>query len=801
MITQTNELVSRRNISSNVEDECLRDNVLSEIDEYAKKNSRCILVTSEPFYGKTTVLRQFYKQNLHNAAIYYVKDDLYRDKIEYIIKDICEQLLQFTSEKTFRRLDKLDIDSIPMHQAIQVFEKIYNDLCKQVTREQKKFFLIIDGLDKLSDEVYSGLLEVIPPGDSNGFHIIFSLDIHSPRILNREYSSVKVGKFSLSETRDLFSPYINDRNKIDYIHDFCNGIPGYVTEILQNIKENPKILELENLNDYINFESRLDKIWSELNLSNEVINFMSLIAFAPEKLVESQIKEILSLEDDLDYLIEDIHFIRKENDIIFYPEIYKRYITEKLSVYKPDAIKLLIEFYQNKEKNLQSILYLSNLYVEDNNYDKLKDLLSTKTIANSVKDLTGTELLRENITLLLNMSLENKDWGVYLNALLTDSIISEIVQTPPTIENDIRTLLALKEYQDSINLASLCSLEEDRCLLLSIICKCLKKDEINIPQEFLDEIKNSFNKSSEFNSELLDKWIAICTNLFPIDMQLSMDIVKELAERSNFEISKEKLMDHLLLKVFLNLGEENDSETVGAINDITKEIDNSELRDFLNINTSDQENTFIEVLSKIENIGDVSAKIFYINSWCLNNKGNPEVINVIYYILDKFKKDMNYTLSIRDLRILTEAANSIEDIGNLNDLLNKFEFAENSTTKSPIHENIRFQLMLVQLESRNDLTKAKQRYLKTIQYSDDIQESDIKAFSYVMLLKYYVNLYNESETELYDSLRKKVIETFNIIFLQSALQSKVIVDTFYELSVIDYQLSLDLAKQVNTEKN
>ena len=800
MLQQTKSK-SIKNLNTHGEDQCLRDNVISDINDFILDKKRCILITGKPFMGKTTVIEQFYKQNMDFVAKYTVKEDPYRDKVEYIIKDLCEQLLNMSSPNFKSRINQIELDEMPMQQAMLLFERIYNHLCKRIYKEKMRFFLIIDGLDKLSEEVYTNLLNNIPNGDPNGFHILLTLDSNSERVIGREYSKVKVGRFSISETKYLLSPYITDDSIINKIHDFCHGIPGYIQEYLQNIKANPNLLDEENIDDYVDFNSRIDEQWAKLELSEIASQLLALITYAPENFNKDIISQILELED-VNSLIQDIYFLRVDvNEYISYPEVYKKHFKEKLKNNKNYIRQLLIKHYTSLDStDIQNILYLSNLYVEDGDYERLKQLISTNTLSDYVKNMTGTELLRENLSILEEKSLENKDWSTYLSSIFANSVITEVVKTSPSIETDIQTLLAIKQYQEALNLAALCTLDEDRCLFLSIICKKLETDGIDVPQNILQDIYESSKDSNnikEFNKEVVDKWISISANIFPINTQLSMDIVREIAKHSDLEVSKEKLMDHLLLRLFLSLDSknENQDDVLGGLEDITKQLDNQDFKSFLNITTASQESNFEEVLKKLEDVNDVSAKLFYINRWCLNNKGNPDILKLVHYTLEQFRTNMDYTLTFRDLRIFAEAANSVSEIENLTELIENLRIAEVGTTKSPNQEYVKYRLLLGELIYRQDPKIAEQLYTELLEYINSIIEVDIRAYSYVLFLKYLIKNNLNYET----SVKEKIIETFDKIFIQSALQSDLIAETISELCLIDFELSIALCESINTE--
>lgn len=778
---------------------CLRDNLLMEIEELINERNRCILITGQEFMGKTVLLEQFIDRYPDSSIQYFVKDDPYRDIVEFVIKDLCEQMLILLGE------NPIDFYEIPMQQAVMYFKKYYVKLCKKVEKERKKYFLIIDGLDKLSEEVYEMLLSYIPMGDKNGFYIIFSLESSSTRMLDRDYREVKVGRFSINDTKSLFKDYKEYEEKIIRIHEFCHGIPGYVDEFLRSIKANPDLIKEENLDRYVDFKSRMDQLWNEMNLDEESKVVTALVTYAPETLNVHQMQEILQTFA-LQECFSKISLLKIEDgEKIILPAIYKKRLNELLQEYKPKVRDLLTQYYTKNNKDIKSISYLTDLVIEEGDYNKLKSLVSTKVLTPYLNNITGTELIRDNLNILEKVSLDNKDWDFYLNSIFSKILINEVVQSPSSIDIEIQTLLSIKQHQEAINLAMLCTLIEDKCLFLSMVCKKLKKDEIDVPQFLLKEIRDNLYSSSnikEFNKEIIDKWISISANIFPIDTELSMDIVREIVKYSDIGGSKEKLMDYLLLKLFLSVEDKSSNEVdleVGSIEQIVNHIENEEYKNFLYITTSSQELTFAEVLDKAAQINDISAKVFYFNSWMSSNKGNPDILKVSRYLLENYKDNMEFTLTFRDLAIMLESIRTIELTKEVEEVLENIERMEIGITKNPEKEYIKYKLNLINAIFNIDRERSIYNFKEVFNYiNTELKLIDIKAYAYAILYRYVSEKLTDKD-EFSIKIKEKIRETFEIVFIETALESDILEEAIAELGLIDIEIAFELSDRMNTD--
>lgn len=68
--------------------------------------------------------------------------------------------------------------------------------------------------------------------------------------------------------------------------------------------------------------------------------------------------------------------------------------------------------------------------MENNNYSKLRELMSLKTINLNLEQLNETITIRKNLDLLSKMSFYEEDWATYQKSILTGGILLEIKQTP-----------------------------------------------------------------------------------------------------------------------------------------------------------------------------------------------------------------------------------------------------------------------------------------------------------------------------------------------------------------------------------
>ena len=87
---------------------------------------------------------------------------------------------------------------------LQLFQRLYTDLCKQARQKNIRFYFVIDGLDKVeNNQEIDSILKYLPKGDSNGVYILLSSlrDID----YNFDYFPMQIQYFSRLETENIFA--------------------------------------------------------------------------------------------------------------------------------------------------------------------------------------------------------------------------------------------------------------------------------------------------------------------------------------------------------------------------------------------------------------------------------------------------------------------------------------------------------------------------------------------------------------------------------------------------------------------
>ncbi len=778
--------------------EIQREYLIKNIEDTFSFNNKVILVEGEHDSGKTTLLAQFTRKHSKHCISFFVGDDYWKSNVNFFLSELCVQMAKISSDGLKSRISKYNIEDLQGFELEQLFQRLYTDLCKQARQKNNKFYFVIDGLDKIenSKEV-DNILKFLPKGDSDGVYVLLS----SLRDFNYDfdYYPMQIQYFSRLETETILNKHLTV-DEIGSVYNACEGMPGYVIEILRQLEEGGKKVTILNSLPS-SFFVLLENTWSQYdNKDEEFIKFLSLITFAPEPLSIDEVKSILNLsENKLLLYLDEVNFISHRDGKLHLLSAYKTFLNKKLENKKVEILQSIIEFYENNEGNFSnSLIYLPELYQHKDEYKSLVNLLDIGNILKVIQSTNQLSTVRKNLRILTSMAYKNSDWKKLSWSVLTESVFTEIATTPPAVEGQIKALLSLDRYQDALKLAFSCALPEDRLSLLSHICIYMKKNNIEISADILVSIEESINlidNTVDISEKLISKLIDICSNIFPIDASLSLKLIKRIAKQTGENVENEKLMDYLLVRLILRVDKDDND-----VRQIKEQIENDELQEFIKAATDlVDEKDVEELIAKLGNINDTSAKLFYLQNWCNKNADNENALLVIDHALNILTESNEYTPTMRNLRHFATALEKSRDFKKTKDLISKIENLKSTIIKNPVEEYARLELSLAKSEKHWSSDSAEERLYGVFLYLDEIRDADSKCLVLIHLLK-SVNYILVNDNITFKQLRDQLIMEFNRLLTSSADHFSISKKILHELTKIDKELAVSFAKKLNNRQ-
>lgn len=773
-----------------------REHVIKNIEETFTATNRTILIEGFPATGKSTLLAQFIRRHKSNSISFFIGEDYWKSNTSFFLSELCLQMAAVSSEGLKKHLSNVDIENLKEFELIQLFRRLYTDLCKQTRQKRTPFYIVIDGLDKIHLSNEDNILKYIPHDSSEGVYVLLSSV--KGKDYDFDYYSMQIPFFSRLETENILKDYLS-KDEINYVYSVCNGMPGYISEILRQLKEN-KLKETVITNLPPSFNFLLEKTWLQYDINDkDFTRLLSLIAYSIESISLDDVKGILSItEVQLSRYLEEISFIVVEENKLELLSAYKNFFKDKLINFKAEVVQDLVIYYENISNEQKAMIYLPELYQEQRDYHSLVKLVDIENIYNQVQNTQQLSSVRKNLRILTNMANTHKDWKHLSWSILTESVFTQIATTPPAIENQVLALLSLNQYKESIRLAYSCVLPEDRLILLSHVCRYMYENKIDISSDITNSIEESItliDNTVNLSDELINKLIDICSNIFPFNTSLSLKLLERVVSKTGENIEQEKLMDYLLIRLLLRVG--NESEETEQIK---SQIGNDHLQNFINaISDSLDKDSVNEVFEKIKLINDISAKLFYLQNWCEKNKDNSDSYKVVEYALNIMTESNDYTPTLRHLRQFTEPLIHCTNLDIAKKLISKIENLKSTIIKKPIEEYARLELVFAKIEKKWSSEMSTDRYYNLYISLDEVDDYDGKCLILVHLLQSYPDLLN-NDPQLYKDLRDQLIMDFNRLITSSAEHFTVTKKILTQLTLTDRYLAFKFASKLNTKQ-
>ncbi|MEK4122324.1 hypothetical protein [Lysinibacillus sp. FSL K6-0102] len=800
------EILHTSSLPLNLEYTISRKPFVSTVKSLFDEDNLIVIIEGMEFTGKTYFLKEFYELNLDSSVAYFATQERWTSNIESIFIDLIQQMSNFCSTKLKYNLRNINYLDLNFEKSKHLFREMYKDLISTVSKTRKPFYFIFDGIEKMEKESREMLLQLIPKGDPRGIYILMSRRSESDFSLEGKFKNIPLSNFSQPEVSDLLTKYgITDYDTVQKIYDKSMGLAGYIGEIVKGIekgKYTPEFLT-EHLPE--NIQLLLERNWKciDSTLLKEIIK---VIVFSPEKMDIKDMSQVLNVsQDELKPLIKDSDLIKIDQERqLFLESIYVNFLYDFLSEEKIETEQKLIEYYEIQSE-VKRFDYLPKLYANKGNYEKIKALINFNNLDLLLKESQITSQVFENINLLRNMSYDYKDWGKMTSSMILEAIFKQTSASLPSLDREVSSLLALKKYNEALKLVSLCSLDEDRLILLSKISRKMKEDGVELSEKIIKEISyyvNGCRINMDFGIAHAEKFIIIGSNLYAIDVKLTLDLIQNSVKEIEGKQIKKYLIDYLLINIFINLRENEDDKT--NLHQFVSYFENEDLKPL--ISTYAHSSLEYEgLISTIDKVTNPNIKSFIILNWLEINNENSYFLDVCTKYIDLISSELEYSITLKDLLKLIDC---IEKRTNENEA-QKLEYILTSVNNiyqlvqpSAFVERIQVELGLMRIMVKNNHYKADDQFLDLRIKVDEIKDLDIKCFSNVFLLNTLCKEgFEDLKSVWYTEIKNMLNKDINYLLLHSSNQLGDVGDILYNFALVEHTTALSMAYKINTEKS
>lgn len=782
------------------DNEIFRESLIINIVNMFYKNRTILLLNGPESSGKTVLLSQFARYHEGKCISLFLQNNYWSSNLSSFLLELCLQLQQIPAISSKFNKELSNIEFKEEHLLKQLFYRMHRALVSHVkTTGEGPFYFIIDGLDKVEENYgEDNILRYLPPSDPSGVYLLLSSNKENTAL--SDYETIPIQYFSLEETIEFFYPIL-EKEQARLIYEVSKGMPGYLAGILKEIKQSPSknySSLLSNLpKTYIKL---VEREWEKIDQNNtNILKILSTLIISTEPLNEEKLSEILSLEKSaISLLIKGISFVElDETNCLFINNAFKNIIKGKLDRLMPETTQLLITYYEKKQIE-DSAQFLPSLYLRNENYDSLVNLISVENITKILGTQRSVSLIRRNIRLLSEMAYKKNDNQRVVWGALTESFFTELISSPPAIENQIKALLAQDNFEYAIQLAYSCILPEDRLMLFSKIGNEMIKKERPVPIEIIKTIEESvelIDNTVELTESLADKLLEICTDLITLKTNIALDLIEKIAELKGTSNHKNQLMDMMLVNVLIEAGPDDTTAEK-----IKSQISNESINDFAQAASVLGKVSINEVFKQVEQLNDISAKIYLLQSWCNSNEDNQNLCEVVKYSLDLMNSSSAYSPTQLQLRRLVQCLLPNIETHNeerLKELVDQFDLFKGTILRHPLDENARLELTLASIIKKWDPVEASDRYYNVYFSVDSISDIDIRCFIIIRLLLTRRELVPEEpqlEKEFKDELDKSFEELLNSSADHLGITKKIIAS----ITKYDHFLAASYAGKLNT---
>ena len=686
------------NFPESPEPEIIRDNYLDTIEKSFHSN-QIILIRGDSGVGKTILLAQYARKHPNNSFPIFINPV---SRTSYDPKSIeielSNQIYWYLNQKEIDYSDEIDVSAD------------YNSLLWKLKRESKKkreeIFFVIDGLLSIreQDNHYIDLiLNLFPIGDTNNFNFLFSGN--DEQLLSKYVQSISLQKFflhgfSLSETGKFFSAYDLETSDISRINEITKK-PSQLACIYRLLKETT----VDELFDVLPKEiSNIFEVeWRRLNVNDEeLLLCLAILTFSSFNENLQSLAEYLNLtENQIRKKLSSINFvvIKTNNDIYFIDEAFRKFAETKLQQYKDKSNEIIINKLYSTPHEDDAIRYLPEMLMSSGKFTQLLDFLSPEIY---LKLLDSTESLQivKNIVESGFKASENLQRNDDLYKFSFEKSIIAQFEDIHINSGKIRTLALLNDIPNAIKLIEGVSTKAEKLFLYAILANSIT--ETRDIKEFEIEEKIKLLYSQIDPESLRDNAVDLAAELLTVDPELAFDLINKTTNIEAEENSLDIAYTKLYIKAIIENPYAQDTTTSNLLNSIKEKISDNHFVKF-------SEKIFLvssscsgkRLISEINEIANLTEKLFLIQIWLKNNRERYDTLEVIEYSINQIIRTSEYSPNAQVFRDLATPLPYCENNKKLQKVVGLLDTQRmNIESIGPTEDYIIFELLLAVTEHK-----------------------------------------------------------------------------------------------------
>ncbi|WP_079506907.1 hypothetical protein [Mesobacillus jeotgali] len=780
------------------------DNLIDTIEQmFHDYNEEIVLLEGEEGAGKTALLADFCKRYYNNAISLFIKPS---SKIGYdpqIIKtELYSQMNWVIYGNELKDLEEIDQSQLNM---------LFYRFNKYIRNKDGFYYFVIDGIEDIPESegyLRDVILDIFPFG-LNPHKVKFLLSSNNEGKIasflgnkNIRYKPFHIPGFSYEQTLAFFMGLGLRDDQVREIRKICKGKPGDLANIKRTIETGVDVDELLNeIHDKL--PNLFEYEWALVNIQDEkLIDLLALLAHEENNNDINFISQILGIDEcEIKKYTEEINFLNFNevtNEITFYSNSFKKFVSKKLQNKKEDSLNLIIDHLLDEvtdENLLQLPVYLD----QAGRLDELVSLLTPETFSRILFRTQSLGTLSKMAKLGFSASEKLRKSDDLFKFSIQNSVIMENYNTN-IWKSEIKALLELNEFDRALALSQSNLLLEDRLHMLSIIARH-KKEEGLVPEpEIIENILNIYKKI-DFKG-MGEKAREISEDL----VYINPDLAFELIEKSTGGDKQENAVDWALANLSLSAmsGSKNVEKDLDTLHSsLNSKIKNPQVRTFFNeFSQFIKNNSAEQLLTQVKKYDSISDQIYILSNWCAITENLENIEEVIEYVLNLTVKTTEYAPNAGIYRKLSTNI-PLLPVTKSKKLVDLFDSQMSNIEKiGPTEDYILIQINLAKAVFLYDYFACKERLIDLYFYINEHEELPIKTRGYSTLYTTLIEIDKDGIFEEIDGLHsiieRDLEECIESLLVSTANQFEEFKGTIEELAIYCPNKAINIIEKLNT---
>ena len=685
----------------------------------------------------------------------------------------------------------------------------------KLQRQREAGYIIVDGFHHIPSEdesIRQALLNLLPFG-VRPFRFLFSgymRDLFSGNTTRElRAKTYPLPPFNAHEASQYFQDLIPDDALRGELHPTFGGVPG----ILASVRRHIDIGQLdvrEILRDLpTDVESLFDAEWTVLNgTSDDIKRALAFIA-AYGYPVDSQIlsSHCGTAKETIDKEFGSLPFLfysQKAMGWEFSSDSFRNYAERRLGTLVNEATEDIAEKLLQKPDSEESLARLPAYLERSGKTDALVDWLHQRRLAAILLKTRTAAGIEPTLRTAIDICHRARRDRALTTYVLSRSIIQQASQISG-IEHEIRARGAIGDAEGALAIANDVPLLTQRMRLLAVTVDALSNSPGFDPTPLLEEIREIHNRL-DFGTLSTEEVIDIATDLYPIDAELALNILKQVTQSepddSTFELAVTRVTV-AALKSQMSDGTKGGSSVMLVPEDI--QVD-EKLRRLLEASEIFfHPKSASEVLEVTKGIKEPTERLFILRKWVALHPLRNDAIDVVESVVRDAISTPQFAPNASFYREITTPLPYVADSERRKKIVSildgQKEVIEN---KGPIIDYVRLQLRLAECDYVDGacvtaVERLEELYVESIDTLDELE-------SRITCLGWFISNLNKfdpesklvQQTEVLGLAYETFEKTLTQILQDSADQLKILKNAIRALAISTPDTALRVCRRLNT---